>query len=51
MYRVEDWDTDHKYKNTFTLIRSVIRYLDQYEHDPAKTVMLSNGKPAVEAVL
>lgn len=48
MYRVEDWDTDHKYKNIFTLIRSVIRYLDQYEHDPAKTVMLSNGKPAVE---
>jgi hypothetical protein len=48
MYRVEDWDTDNKYKNRFTLIRSVIRYLDQYEHDPAKTVMLSNGKPAVE---
>lgn len=48
MYRVEDWDTDHRYKNRFTLIRSVIRYLDQYEHDPAKTIMLSNGKPAVE---
>jgi len=48
MYRVEDWDVDHKYKNRFTLIRSVIRYLDQYEHDPAKTIMLSNGKPAVE---
>jgi hypothetical protein len=48
MYRIEDWDTDHKYKNKFTLIRSVIRFLDQYEHDPAKTVMQSNGKPAVE---
>lgn len=48
MYRVEDWDPDHKYKTRFTLIRSVIRYLDQYEHDPAKTVMQSNGKPAVE---
>jgi hypothetical protein len=48
LYRIEDWDSDHKYKNPFTLIRSVIRYLDQYEHDPAKTVMQSNGKPAVE---
>jgi len=48
LYRVEDWDTDHKYKNRFTLIRSVIRYLDQYEHDPAKTIVQANGKPAVE---
>jgi PD-(D/E)XK nuclease superfamily len=48
MYRVEDWESDNKYKNVFTLIRSVIRYLDQYEHDPAKTVMQANGKPAVE---
>lgn len=48
MYRVEDWNPDHKYKNRFFLIRSVIRYLDKYVDDKAKTIMQSNGKPAVE---
>src|SRR5258705_1647785 len=48
LYRVEDWNPDHKYKNRFFLIRSVIRYLDKYKDDTAKTVMQSNGKPAVE---
>jgi len=48
MYRVEDWNPDHKHKNRFFLIRSVIRYLDKYVDDTAKTIMQSNGKPAVE---
>lgn len=47
-YRVEDWNPDHKYKNRFFLIRSVVRYLDKYVDDAAKTVIQSNGKPAVE---
>lgn len=37
------------YKNPQTLIRSVIQYLDQFgEKDPATTVVLESGKPAVE---
>lgn len=48
MYSVEDWNPDHKYKNRSFLIRSVIRYLDKYKDDPAKTLILQNGKPAVE---
>lgn len=42
------WVSDDKYKNRFTLVRSVIWYLDQFAQDTAKTVQLANGKPAVE---
>lgn len=47
------WDTsllqDGQYKNRFTLLRSVVGYLDKYgEHDALQTVILENGKPAVE---
>lgn len=43
------WDTGLTDKNRFTLIRSVVWYLDQFgEADPAQTVVLANGKPAVE---
>ena len=31
-----------------TLIRSVVWYCDQFEHDAAKTVVLADGSPAVE---
>lgn len=48
LYSTEDWNPDHKYKNKEFLIRSVIRYLDKYEHDPAVTIKLANGKPASE---
>jgi hypothetical protein len=48
LYRVEDWNPDHKYKNRPFLIRSVIRYLDKYVDDPAKTLILENSKPAIE---
>lgn len=42
------WPSDHPAKNRFTLVRSVIWYLDQFKDDPASTLILANGKPAVE---
>jgi|SRR5579859_5985001 len=39
---------DDKYKNRFTLVRSIVWYLEQFTHDPIRTVGLANGKPAVE---
>jgi PD-(D/E)XK nuclease superfamily len=48
MYRVEDWNPDHKYKNRDNLLRSVIGYLDGFVEDKAVTLKLNNGKPAVE---
>jgi hypothetical protein len=42
------WDSDHHAKNRETLFRSIIWYLETYSDDPAKTLILSNGKPAVE---
>lgn len=43
------WISDHASKNRLTLVRSAIWYLDKYgEADPLETLMLANGKPAVE---
>lgn len=42
------WLSDDKNKNRFTLLRTVIWYLDQFADDPLQTVILANGKPAVE---
>lgn len=43
------WTSDSTYKNRLTLVRSVVWYLDQFgENDALKTVILANGKPAVE---
>jgi PD-(D/E)XK nuclease superfamily len=42
------WFSDHKYKNRFTLVRSVVWYLSKFKDDPLETVILKNGKPAVE---
>lgn len=42
------WDTQDSYKNRATLLRTVVWYLEQFEHDPLETVLLHNGKPAVE---
>src|SRR5882672_6425582 len=39
---------DNPNKTRETLIRSVIWYLDHFKDDPAQTVILANGKPAVE---
>lgn len=46
--RTANFRPDHKYKNRHNLIRSVIWYLDKFKNDPAKTVILESGKPAVE---
>lgn len=35
-------------KSRDTLVRSVVWYLEQFAADPAETVVLANGKPAVE---
>lgn len=42
------WTTNDTAKNRETLIRSVIWYLEQFREDPAKTIVLENGRPAVE---
>jgi PD-(D/E)XK nuclease superfamily len=43
------WQSDHATKTRETLIRSVIWYLDEFgQGDPCKTIILHNGKPAVE---
>lgn len=42
------WLSDDKYKNRLTLVRSIAWYLDQFAVDALQTVILSNGKPAVE---
>jgi hypothetical protein len=42
------WVSDHPNKTRETLIRSVIWYVDHFKDDPAQTVILANGKPAVE---
>lgn len=43
------WDAGHPAKTRETLVRSVVWYLEQFgDHDAAKTVILANGKPAVE---
>lgn len=45
---VGDWAPDHNKKNKDTLFRSVIWYWEEYREDPAQTLILSSGKPAVE---
>ena len=43
------WDSEDTVKNRRTLVRSVVWYLDQFGiGDPASTVMLADGRPAVE---
>ena len=43
------WWSDHKTKNRLTLVRTLVWYLDQFGlNDPLETVILANGKPAVE---
>jgi len=39
---------DDKNKNRFTLLRSIVWYLEQFKIDPIETVRLANGRPAVE---
>ena len=51
--RIEEWDPDprsksEELKTKANLIRTVVWYFDQYADDSAKTMVLANGKPAVE---
>lgn len=39
---------DDKNKNRFTLLRTIVWYLEKFEHDTLKTLILPNGQPAVE---
>src|SRR5262245_17854796 len=43
-----DFTSDHKVKNRKNLLRSVLGYMDHFKHDPAETLILANGTPAVE---
>ncbi len=42
------WISDHKNKNRYTLIRTIVWYLDHYKDSEEKTVVLADGSPAVE---
>ena len=48
MIETYGWAPDHPYKTRMNLIRSVIWYLEEFQNDPAQTIILANGKPAVE---
>ena len=53
LVRIKDWDPDTdtkagKYKNPASLVQLVVDYFDNYRNDAAKTVILENGRPAVE---
>jgi len=53
LLRIRDWDPDTStkagnYKNPKTLVQLVVDYFDNYRQDAAKTVILDNGRPAVE---
>src|SRR6267154_1837803 len=51
--RIFDWDPDphtasEEKKSKPNLLRTVVWYLDKFKDDPARTVILDNGKPALE---
>jgi len=51
--RIHDWDPDpttkaYENKNKDSLLHLCIAYMDHYRDDPCETLILENGKPAVE---
>lgn len=44
----DPWRSQDPYKNLWTLCRSVVYYLDAFRDSKLSTVLLANGKPAVE---
>jgi hypothetical protein len=51
--RIHEWDPSprtkaEELKTKSNLLRSVVWYLEHYNPDPAETVILANGSPAVE---
>jgi hypothetical protein len=48
LLRTADWDSDNQYKNRKTLTRTVIWYLEKFQRDVTKTVVLEGGKIGCE---
>jgi hypothetical protein len=53
LVRIRDWDPDPTLrasasKNKAQLLHLIVAYCDNYRDDPYKTVILENGRPAVE---
>lgn len=46
--KLRDMKGSARYKTREHLIRTIVWYLDEYENDPCKTIILNNGDPAVE---
>lgn len=44
----EPWVSDHNAKTRENLIRTIVWYCAQFQDDSCETIILSNGKPAVE---
>lgn len=44
----QSWQSGDEYKNIWTLCRSIVWYLDTFRNSPLRTVVLSDGRPAVE---
>ncbi len=42
------WHTGNTMKNRWTLLRTLVWYLDHFKDEASKVVTLANGKPAVE---
>lgn len=42
------WASGDSNKNRATLVRTLIWYVDKWQNDPLETIILANGKPAVE---
>lgn len=42
------WESNDEFKNRYTLIRSLVWNVDDWDGSPWETVILANGKPAVE---
>jgi len=42
------WESGDTAKNRETLVRSIVWYLDHFRDEPAQTIILSDGLPAVE---
>lgn len=45
---LDPWESGDSYKNRYTLVRSVVWHCDHFRDLPFTTVLLHNGKPAVE---
>jgi hypothetical protein len=42
------WISDHNTKTRENLVRTIVWYFEHFKDDPCQTIILSNGRPAVE---